>query len=210
MYITKCIKEGNPCQRHINGKYQKWACGSEYSSSDRHAIFVSKKKPCLDCGNLCTAKYCIKCRGKHYKSHLLGKKLPQWWRDRISQGQGRGENNKKWKGEKVDYWTKHKGLITSNGNPKKCEDCGINGKKNKGNRWTIQWANITGTYTRDIKDYKGLCTKCHKIFDGLVKDIDEYKHGSPARYRRGCRCDNCREAKKLYRNGKLSYMNCLE
>lgn len=192
----------NPCEIHRHGKYLKWKCGSEYSPKERHERFLQTKIPCQNCGALSTVKWCRKCRGKFVSSHLLGKKLPKWWKDRISQGQGKGEQSKQWKGESVDYWTKHKGLVKSYGNPVQCTNCGILGKKNKGGRWTIQWANKTGIYTRKIEDYIGLCTKCHCIFDGKVKNP---AHGTVARYRKGCRCVDCIDYRKLYRKGLVIY-----
>lgn len=112
-----------------------------------------------------------------------------------------GSKNKYWKGMKADYSTKHIVLRRHNGNPKKCEMCGIVGKKLNG-RWTIEWANISGNYKRNINDYKGLCKKCHCRFDGIKKD---FKHGTVAKYREKCRCELCRKAKHLYRNGLLEY-----
>lgn len=107
-----------------------------------------------------------------------------------------------WLGEQATYSSKHKWLVKTFGNFPKCEMCGVIGEKNKGDKWTIQYANISGKHYRDIKDYKGLCTKCHKIFDGKTKSIEDYKHGEYGKYRRGCRCDLCKESKRITRSKK--------
>lgn len=190
---------------HKEGKYLKWNCGKKYSKEERHKLYELKMINCISCGNKATKKYCNKCYYKFNTHYLKGKKLPKWWCKRISEGQGKQENNVNWKGENAGYWTKHKWMVKVTKNPPKCEDCGVKGKKNLGGRWTIQWANISGLYKRDIKDYKGLCTKCHSKFDGLTKSIDDYKHGSVGRYRRGCKCELCIKAKSLHRKGLLGY-----
>ena len=46
------------------------------------------------------------------------------------------------------------------GKNKKCVECGINDPNKR-----YHWANISGKYKRDIKDFKRLCAKCHRNFD---------------------------------------------
>lgn len=164
MNILKCSKF--PCEIHKDGKYTHWPCG-KYSSKERHKKHLFDKSTwpkCENCGNKTKGRYCGKCRGKFYPSHLLGKKLPKWWCKLISDGQGKQENSPFWKGELASYWTKHKWIVRFYGNPKKCENCGKVGKM--GNRtWNIDWANISKKYLRKRSDYKGLCRKCHIAFD---------------------------------------------
>lgn len=69
-----------------------------------------------------------------------------------------GCKNNKWKGRNVGYFALHAWIIRNHGKAKKCEKCG----KSKGR---IEWANISGKYKRDVKDYKQLCKKCHCLFD---------------------------------------------
>ncbi len=206
MFTPQCIQNKNTCITHQDGKYIKWACNLDTKKQAK--IMAQKaKKPCKSCAKLVSpnVKYCQKCYYKFNTHWLKGKKLPKWWIKNMIKAQGIQENNHSWKGDEADYWSKHKGIIKKYGNPKRCEDCGIKGKKNLGNRWTIQWANISGKYIRDISDYKGLCTSCHKIFDGLTKTIEDYKHGSMGRYRKGCKCDLCKKAKSMHRNGLIKY-----
>lgn len=201
-----CIRNNRPvCELHKNGKFIKWTCDEQgYDPQKRHKIFMKKKVKCPDCDKLIanTSERCAKCYFKKYPSPLLGKKLPKWWCKKISDGQGKQEESVNWKGDNVGYWTKHKWMVKINGNPLSCFDCGIAGKKNKGGKWSIQWANISGNYERKKEDYKGLCVKCHCVFDGVTKSIDDYKHGEIGRYNLGCRCELCKKGKivnrKLY------------
>lgn len=85
-----------------------------------------------------------------------------------------GKNSHRWLGNKVSYNSLHKWLQRHKGNPKKCSQCGIKGKKN-GRSWSIHWASIDGKYPRELSHYIGLCSKCHIIKDiklngGLVKN----------------------------------------
>lgn len=70
-----------------------------------------------------------------------------------------GEKNKLWKGDKARCGTIHDWVYRYRGSPKKCEDCGTTKKK-----W-YHWANISGEYKRDLKDWKRLCVPCHNKFD---------------------------------------------
>lgn len=195
----------NPCDRHKEGKYLKWNCGNVYSKEKRHERYLSNKKPCNHCGKLATKQCCKNCYYKFHSHHLKGTKLPDWWIKNISNGQKKGEHNPLWKGDDASYSSKHKWVVKFYGNPVKCEDCGVLGKKNAGNKWTIQWANISKKYFRKLEDYKGLCTHCHKNFDGLIIATEDISHGTLKRYRRGCRCDECKTYKRLYRTGKVIY-----
>ena len=68
-------------------------------------------------------------------------------------------NKSNYKGNKVGYWGLHRWLDKELGRPRKCEHCGtIKAKR-------YEWANISGEYKRDTKDFIRLCQKCHKIFD---------------------------------------------
>jgi len=200
---TKCTIL-NPCDVHKNGKYLKWNCGNYNVFRISKENYIKSKRICPECKREMspTSEYCGKCYWKVHEHPLKGKKLPKWWCKKISEGQCKGENSPNWKGEEADYFSKHKGIIKEHGNPKRCSKCGIKGRKNKGGRWTIQWANVSGKHRRCVDDYKGLCTRCHKIFDGLKK---EFSHGVMAKYREGCRCGLCRKAKYMYRNKLLEY-----
>ena len=75
------------------------------------------------------------------------------------------------------------------------------------------WAKIE----EELKNCELLCRGCHREYTNLQyrsgeieswnKGIGgEYFHGTTRMYEeKACRCDNCKTAKRLYRNGKASY-----
>ena len=69
------------------------------------------------------------------------------------------ENHPGWKGDKVSYTGLHRWVERKLGRPKKCELCGIT--KNK----TYHWANISGEYKRELKDWIRVCVSCHHKID---------------------------------------------
>jgi hypothetical protein len=82
----------------------------------------------------------------------------------FKKGQHKGKDNHEWKGEKVSYSALHWWLKREKGNPRKCEICGKVGEKING-RWNIDWANTNHKYRRNLKDYIGMCKKCHDKYD---------------------------------------------
>ena len=64
-----------------------------------------------------------------------------------------------------EYNTLHKWLQKRR-NTDICEMC--NKTSNR-----IEAANITGTYSRNLKDYRWLCVKCHRRYDGLYDLIKQ-------------------------------------
>jgi hypothetical protein len=106
-------------------------------------------------------KMCVYCRvepikptGTKYCSYLcLNRSKNQW-----------GENNPDWKGGKVKNSGLHAYMQTTYGKGERCEQCDTEGKYYIGKvykRWSIEWANITGVYDRERKNWKQLCKKCH-------------------------------------------------
>lgn len=81
---------------------------------------------------------------------------------------GKREKSQYWKGESAGYSTKHKEII-SKISRNKCSKCGILGKKTGKEpgkqKWSIQYANISGEYKREINDWIALCFNCHREFD---------------------------------------------
>ena len=70
------------------------------------------------------------------------------------------EKSRAWKGVKAGYAAIHISL-SKHYKKDKCENCDIT--KDQVSR--LEWANITGTYSRDRKDYIVLCPKCHRKRD---------------------------------------------
>jgi hypothetical protein len=74
-----------------------------------------------------------------------------------------GDKNHQWKGNKVGYRALHHWVKKHLGEAKKCEHCG----KIKTTPKSIQWANISHNYLRDLTDWIQLCVKCHKSYDKI-------------------------------------------
>lgn len=72
-----------------------------------------------------------------------------------------GERARAWKGDEVGYWGIHVWIQKTLGKPQKCERC----KKDGLTHHQIHWANKSGKYMRDTKDWIRLCASCHKRFD---------------------------------------------
>ena len=75
------------------------------------------------------------------------------------------EQHYKWKGSKVSYSGIHKWAAKEFGQPMRCEWCGFE----SGNKFQIQWANLTGKYLRAREDWARLCAKCHYHYDRGTK-----------------------------------------
>lgn len=69
-----------------------------------------------------------------------------------------------WKGDGVSYITLHQWVQRRKGKPSKCEHCGYD----KSDR-DYEWANVSGKYERDLKDFIRLCIPCHKKFDVIQR-----------------------------------------
>jgi hypothetical protein len=78
-----------------------------------------------------------------------------------------------WKGEKVGYHALHAFLSRRYGKPKECAACGVAGVSKNG-RWTIEWANTTGVYNRQLKNWKKLCVSCHRKEDNVPRKRNAY------------------------------------
>jgi len=65
-----------------------------------------------------------------------------------------------WKGDKVGYSGVHIWITKNYGQPKYCE-----GKKCKEISLKYEWANKTGKYLRNRKDWLRLCKSCHTTYD---------------------------------------------
>lgn len=81
-----------------------------------------------------------------------------------------GKNNYAWKGTQATYRSIHGWIQYHLGTPTTCTNC----KKTNLKAQQIQWANISGTYKRDLKDWKRLCVKCHRKLDKNRKTIKRY------------------------------------
>ena len=83
-----------------------------------------------------------------------GKMVPRTENPKI-----RRDKHWNWKGNNINYGGLHDWIRKKHGTPSRCEECGMTKSK------MFEWANITGKYNRDIKNYKRLCVKCHRVRD---------------------------------------------
>lgn len=146
------------CNLHKEGKYKKWPCSDGYNAKERSERFQNEKKKCIDCPELCSRSVdrCKKCAAKILGESKVGKKLPEWWRKRISDGQ-RMEKHWAWKGDQASYSAIHKWLYRNKVKDEKCLFC----EETK----NLQWANKSGLYKRTDDDWITLCVRCHKEYD---------------------------------------------
>jgi hypothetical protein len=79
-----------------------------------------------------------------------------------------GENNPAWKGEegKYAYSNLHKSIKKKCGKANLCRNEICNGGSKN-----FEWANVTGIYTRDSKNYRELCKSCHINFDRYKRPL---------------------------------------
>jgi hypothetical protein len=152
---NKCLVCGNETKKKAN-KYCSHECysrskiGTKYSAE--HASKISQAL---------TGKKKTKAHIKKVALALTGKKRPYM----------QGDKHFAWKGDGVGYYALHDWVYRTLGeHPKQCEQCGKVGKTNN-NRWTIQWANKSHTYKRDIHDWIALCRKCHFRHDIATQKI---------------------------------------
>lgn len=114
------------------------------------------EKTCIHCGNKYFVKISRKDTAKYCSRSCLGKDLT-------------GERARNWKGDTVGYDGIHAWIRNNLGRrPLACDQCGALGKTDKG-RWSIQWANKSGDYKRDINDWMSLCIPCHVSHDRQPK-----------------------------------------
>lgn len=105
-----------------------------------------------------------------------GAKKSENWKESMSERVGEKHSN--WKGDEVGYYALHVWVVRHKGNPEYCENCGKKGKMLK-RFWSIDWANIDHKYRRVLRDYIGLCKKCHSEYDfkNNNKVFNSYKNG---------------------------------
>lgn len=67
------------------------------------------------------------------------------------------ENAYQWKGDMVGYKNLHNWVYKNLGKAVWCSHCM--------STVTVQWANVSHEYKRDLNDWMQLCVKCHKKYD---------------------------------------------
>jgi NUMOD3 motif-containing protein len=115
--------------------------------------------------------------GKHHSEEtkqklrkiLRGKKRSEESIQRMKAAKS-GEKNPAWKGNSVGRFALHNWVRKNSPKPELCEICNI--------KPPYDLANISPkynpeTYTRDIKNWRWLCRRCHVISDGRVKNFTQ-------------------------------------
>ena len=119
-------------------------------------------------------KFCIDIRpNKFQKGNTINKGREPWNKNTIGvmkknktsfkKGQNKEEKNVNWKGDNVGYRSIHEYVERRKEKPNECDYCG---KENC--RLELSFDHSLGKHTRNIEDYKYLCSKCHKVRDGGI------------------------------------------
>jgi hypothetical protein len=123
----------------------------------RHKINVGRKFPPM------TKKHRQK-----ISEALTGRKIPKDVRMKMGISK-KTSKNPNWSGIRVGYIALHQWLYRNYGVPDKCEikNCVYpkQGSSYLITRPTFQWANVTGVYSRERKNWKMMCRSCHAKFD---------------------------------------------
>jgi hypothetical protein len=79
-----------------------------------------------------------------------------------------GEKNPQWKGDKpVHKVALHVYARRRLPKPEFCESCKTNPP--------YDLANVTGIYSRDLKNWKYYCRRCHMLSDGRMKNLKQFR-----------------------------------
>lgn len=111
-------------------------------------------------------------RGKHHSINTEFKKNNVPWikglhvsnspKTQFKKGQYKNEKHPLWKGSEASYSAIHQWVSRNYGTEKDCENCHSTIEKR------YEWANISGDYKRERKDWKRLCAKCHHAMDDIT------------------------------------------
>ena len=163
MKTKTCIKCGTIKSIHLFYKHSKMADGylNECIECTKNRVKKSSrniKKNCLICGKeFGTCIQEIKRGGGKVCSR-------DCYYERSRRIIKRGKESPSWKGDKVSKNTIHRRLEKKLGKPKLCEFCRTT-DKNK----LYDWANKSGKYLEDPKDWIRLCRQCHAKYDYPVR-----------------------------------------
>ena len=76
-----------------------------------------------------------------------------------------GEKHWNWKGANASYSSLHDWVYSRLGRPQICAHC----RRSWVDQVSLEWANKSGLYRREVQDWLPLCRSCHRIFDNKRK-----------------------------------------
>jgi len=119
---------------------------------------------CLDCSKTISDKglRCLSCSKKGKNHPLYGTHHPPEMIKKMSLVK-MGSNNPRWLGSKVGYDGLHDWVRRRKPKPMLCVHCNL--------RPSLDLANISQQYKRDLGDWEYLCRKCHMESDGRYKNL---------------------------------------
>lgn len=129
------------------------------------SYFRKAQVTCTTCGKqyevkpsrVSKTKHCSReCLSKHKATLFSGREMSEDWRRKIAAAKT-GDKNSLWKGNDVSYKTLHQWVLRHKGKPESCEFCG--------STHTMNWANKSHQYLRELDDWLALCKKCHWKYD---------------------------------------------
>lgn len=126
--------------REYRKKYNQRLQVKEKARENANSYYYRNRKDILEKEKL---KYQEVGHFKHLKDKAKGKRVANW------------------KGESVGYSALHRWVRRWKGIPSKCLFCGIE----KTTPRSIQWANKSHEYKRELDDWISLCNKCHFYYD---------------------------------------------
>lgn len=101
------------------------------------------------------------CSYKCYWENLKGQRLSP--HTEFKKGDTEGNKAWNWKGNKVGYHALHSWIYRKLGKPQECKFCG--------SIKTLEWANVSQEYKRELSDWMALCKKCHYKYDDIGTKI---------------------------------------
>jgi len=102
---------------------------------------------------------CKRCRYRRLANSRAGRKpanFQQFLKAGHKAPHPSGEEVPNWAGDAVGYSGLHMWVRRHKGKASCCEECGNR------NATRYEWANISGTYQRDLNDWRSLCVSCHR------------------------------------------------
>lgn len=120
---------------------------------------MTQTKPCSRCGQTKPLSDFHRCRARRDGRQRYCKPCNvdasrRWIREHRDEQAAHSRN---WRSSHPGYHAVHKWLTRNYAKTGRCDDCGASGR--------TEWANISGLYLRDRRDYQELCSRCHGAKD---------------------------------------------